>query len=206
MALEITYAEVTFKTESKPSGSISLSPRAPKEKTTSHKCNPGFPKLLLASLMILFLLLAASCLVAFIIFFQKYSQVLQEKTTLLEISQKHPELKCMKMSSTTEGKVLSCCPKDWTPFSAHCYFVSTDSKPWNKSAERCRSMAANLVVINTKEEQNFIIQHLEARSLYFVGLSDPEGQRHWQWIDHTPYNESATFWLRVRNTQLNGLE
>ncbi|XP_012922762.1 C-type lectin domain family 4 member A-like [Heterocephalus glaber] len=196
MALEITYAEVRFKTESKSSGTNSLSPNAHKEKTTSRKRNPGFPKLLFTSSLMLLLLLAISLLVAFIIFFQKYSQVLQEKKTLLEISQKHPELECIKASSTTEGKAWSCCPKDWKSFSFHCYFFSTDSKSWNKSAESCRSMKANLLVINTKEEQDFIIQHLKIRPLYYVGLSDPEGQRHWQWIDHTPYNESATFWLQ----------
>ncbi|XP_013367026.1 PREDICTED: C-type lectin domain family 4 member A-like isoform X3 [Chinchilla lanigera] len=128
MALEITYAEVRFKTESKTSGTNSLPPDAPKEKTTFQQNNPGFLRLFLATLLIFFLLLAISFLVAFIIFFQKYSKLLQEKKTLTESSQKHSELECIKTSSTTEG------------------------------------------------------------------LSDPEGQRHWQWVDHTPYNESATFW------------
>lgn len=27
-----------------------------------------------------------------------------------------------------------------------------------------------------------------------MGLLDPEGQGHWQWVDQTPYNQSATFW------------
>ncbi|KAL0612429.1 C-type lectin domain family 4 member A [Plecturocebus cupreus] len=40
----------------------------------------------------------------------------------------------------------------------------------------------------------FIFQNLEKNSAYFVGLSDPEDQRHWQWVDQTPYNGSSTFW------------
>uniref|UniRef100_A0A8C2W462 C-type lectin domain family 4 member A-like n=1 Tax=Chinchilla lanigera TaxID=34839 RepID=A0A8C2W462_CHILA len=219
MALEITYAEVRFKTESKTSGTNSLPPDAPKEKTTFQQNNPGFLRLFLATLLIFFLLLAISFLVAFIIFFQKYSKLLQEKKTLTESSQKHSELECIKTSSTTEGKIYStknavvessilfhlhvllsnkgkvwsCCPKNWKSFSFHCYLFSTDSKSWNESAENCYKMGAHLGVINTKEEQDFIMQNLKI-SYFYIGLSDPEGQRHWQWVDHTPYNESATFW------------
>ncbi|KAM6162674.1 C-type lectin domain family 4 member A-like [Erethizon dorsatum] len=189
MALEITYAELSLKTESKSSGSNSLSPDVPKEKATSHQSNPGFPKLLLTTLLILFLLLAILFLVAFIIFFQKYSQLLREKKTLIEGSQKHPEMECTKTNSTTEGRVWSCCPKNWKSFSFHCYLFSTDLKSWNESAENCCRMEAHLVVINTKEEQDFIIRNLKTDT--YVGLSDPKGQRHWQWVDHTPYNKSA---------------
>ncbi|XP_013367025.1 PREDICTED: C-type lectin domain family 4 member A-like isoform X2 [Chinchilla lanigera] len=158
MALEITYAEVRFKTESKTSGTNSLPPDAPKEKTTFQQNNPGFLRLFLATLLIFFLLLAISFLVAFIIFFQKYSKLLQEKKTLTESSQKHSELECIKTSSTTEGKVWSCCPKNWKSFSFHCYLFSTDSKSWNESAENCYKMGAHLGVINTKEEQACQIQ------------------------------------------------
>uniref|UniRef100_A0A287CRW9 C-type lectin domain-containing protein n=1 Tax=Ictidomys tridecemlineatus TaxID=43179 RepID=A0A287CRW9_ICTTR len=66
MASEITYAEVRFKNELKSSGTNSDSPAAPKENTTPLKSNPAFPKLLLGSLLILFLLLAILFFVAFI--------------------------------------------------------------------------------------------------------------------------------------------
>ncbi|ELK29470.1 C-type lectin domain family 4 member A [Myotis davidii] len=55
-------------------------------------------------------------------------------------------------------------------------------------------MNSHLLVINTKEEQDFIIQNLHNRKEYYVGLSDPEGNGDWQWVDQTPYNASATFW------------
>ncbi|MBZ3888883.1 C-type lectin domain family 4 member A [Sciurus carolinensis] len=55
-------------------------------------------------------------------------------------------------------------------------------------------MEAHLVVINSKEEQDFITQNMDTNVAYYVGLSDPEGQGHWQWVDQTPYNQSATFW------------
>lgn len=55
-------------------------------------------------------------------------------------------------------------------------------------------MEAHLVVINSKEEQDFLTQNMDKNAAYYVGLSDPEGQGHWQWVDQTPYNQSATFW------------
>ncbi|XP_023563187.1 C-type lectin domain family 4 member A-like [Octodon degus] len=105
MALEITYAEVRFKTESKSSGTNSLSPDAPREKTTFHQSNSGFLKLLLITLSTVFFLLTILFLAAFIIFFQKYSQLLQEKKPLRESSPKLSELECIKTNSTTEGKI-----------------------------------------------------------------------------------------------------
>ncbi|XP_008069253.1 C-type lectin domain family 4 member A isoform X2 [Carlito syrichta] len=160
MASEITYAEVRFKNGSKSLGTNSDSPAAPKERTILHKSNPGFSKLLCASLLILFLLLAISFFIAFI------------------------------------KKVWSCCPVNWKPFSSSCYFISTAPKPWSESEKNCSRMEAHLLVINTEGEQDFIIQHLKTNFAYFVGLSDPEGQNHWQWVDQTPYNKNLTFWHR----------
>ncbi|XP_010589219.1 C-type lectin domain family 4 member A-like [Loxodonta africana] len=62
----ITYAEVKFKNESNTSGANTERPAAPKEKTSPQQSNPGFPKQLLASLLILLLLLAISSFIAFI--------------------------------------------------------------------------------------------------------------------------------------------
>ncbi|KAG3292448.1 C-type lectin domain family 4 member A [Ictidomys tridecemlineatus] len=195
MASEITYAEVRFKNELKSSGTNSDSPAAPKENTTPLKSNPAFPKLLLGSLLILFLLLAILFFVAFIIFFNKYSQLLEEKN--YKISTKtsiHTNLKCVRNNSTMEGKVWTCCPEKWKSFSSSCYFFSTDAKSWNDSQENCSRMEAHLVVINNKEEQDFLTQNMDKNAAYFMGLSDPEGEGRWQWVDQTPYNQSATFW------------
>nr|XP_020143341.1 C-type lectin domain family 4 member A-like [Microcebus murinus] len=164
----------------------------PKERTTPPKSNPGFSKLLLASLLILFLLLKISFCTAFIIFFQKCSRVLEEKTTTEEPI--HTTLECVKNNLTMAEKVWSCCPKNWRSFSSKCYFISTEAKSWHENEEDCSRMGAHLLVISTKDEQDFITQNLNEHSAYFVGLSDPEGRRRWQWVDQTPYNESATFW------------
>nr|XP_048300224.1 C-type lectin domain family 4 member A-like isoform X3 [Myodes glareolus] len=193
MASEITYAEVRFKNESNSSGPYSDSATAPKAKPTLHLSKPGFPSLLFTSLMALFLLLAISFLVAFIFYFQKYSQILEEKKAIKDLT--HTELNCKNNPSHVEDKVWSCCPKDWKPFSSHCYFIPTDSATWSKSQEKCSSMGAHLMVVRNREEQDFITKILRSDASYFIGLRD-RGKRQWQWVDQMPYNESATFWRK----------
>uniref|UniRef100_A0A452SAL9 C-type lectin domain family 4 member A n=1 Tax=Ursus americanus TaxID=9643 RepID=A0A452SAL9_URSAM len=88
----------------------------------------------------------------------------------------------------------SCCPKAWKSFSSNCYFISTTRRNWTESERNCLEMKAHLLVIHTKDEQDFIFQNLDINSAYYIGLSDPKGTRDWQWVDQTPYSESVTFW------------
>nr|XP_021522319.1 C-type lectin domain family 4 member A isoform X1 [Aotus nancymaae] len=173
---------------------------ASKARTAPHKSNTGFPKLLCASLLMLLLLMAISFFIAFVIFFQKYSQLLEKKTTKDVV---HTTLECVKKNMTTEETAWNCCPKNWKSFSSNCYFISTESASWQESEKNCARMEAHLLVINTQEEQKFIFQNLEKKYAYFVGLSDPEGQRRWQWVDQTPYNESSTFWHQDEPSDMN---
>uniref|UniRef100_A0A452SAM2 C-type lectin domain family 4 member A n=1 Tax=Ursus americanus TaxID=9643 RepID=A0A452SAM2_URSAM len=166
--------------------------RRRKEKTNPHKSNPSFPKLLLSLFLVLLLLLTISFFTAFMIFFQKYSQLLKEKKTIKELT--HTELECMKENLTMEEEDWSCCPKAWKSFSSNCYFISTTRRNWTESERNCLEMKAHLLVIHTKDEQDFIFQNLDINSAYYIGLSDPKGTRDWQWVDQTPYSESVTFW------------
>nr|XP_048300225.1 C-type lectin domain family 4 member A-like isoform X4 [Myodes glareolus]XP_048300226.1 C-type lectin domain family 4 member A-like isoform X4 [Myodes glareolus]XP_048300228.1 C-type lectin domain family 4 member A-like isoform X4 [Myodes glareolus] len=127
------------------------------------------------------------------VYFQKYSQILEEKKAIKDLT--HTELNCKNNPSHVEDKVWSCCPKDWKPFSSHCYFIPTDSATWSKSQEKCSSMGAHLMVVRNREEQDFITKILRSDASYFIGLRD-RGKRQWQWVDQMPYNESATFWRK----------
>ncbi|EHB11240.1 C-type lectin domain family 4 member C, partial [Heterocephalus glaber] len=114
-----------------------------------------------------------------------------KRLSKLRDHQKHLSVACRREA---EGESWGCCPSAWRLFEASCYFVSTAVQPWNASREACAAWEAELAVIRTREEQDFIIQNLEDSSAYYIGLSDPEGLRHWQWVDQMLYNASATFW------------
>ncbi|XP_027626905.1 C-type lectin domain family 4 member A-like isoform X5 [Tupaia chinensis] len=126
------------------------------------------------------------------VFFQKYSQLSEKKRITKEPI--HTALECLKKNRTMQERVWSCCPKNWKSFGSSCYFVSTEQKSWQESEKNCSGMGAHLLVINSQEEQEFITKDLRKNFAYYMGLSDPEGQRHWQWVDQTPYNKNVTFW------------
>ncbi|XP_020143241.2 C-type lectin domain family 4 member C isoform X1 [Microcebus murinus] len=111
---------------------------------------------------------------------------------LQEYQQFYSSLTCVIGGKEVED--WSCCPTLWSSFQSSCYFISTVKQSWAEHWKNCSRMGADLAVISTEDEQDFITQNLNEESAYFMGLSDPEGQRHWQWVDRTPYNESATFW------------
>ncbi|EPQ05103.1 C-type lectin domain family 6 member A [Myotis brandtii] len=113
---------------------------------------------------------------------------------LSELRTYNSGLTCFSEGTSMTEKYWSCCPQSWKSFSLNCYFISNDTKTWTESKNSCSAMNSHLLVTNTKEEQDFIIQNLDKSSAYYVGLSDPEGNGDWQWVDQTPYNASATFW------------
>uniref|UniRef100_A0A8C8Z0R1 C-type lectin domain family 4 member C n=1 Tax=Prolemur simus TaxID=1328070 RepID=A0A8C8Z0R1_PROSS len=121
-----------------------------------------------------------------------YSKTIKKLSKLREYQQNYSSLTCV--TGETEVEDWSCCPTLWSSFQSSCYFVSTVRQSWAQHWKNCSMMGAHLAVINTEDEEDFIIQNLNEDSAYFMGLSDPEGQRHWQWVDQTPYNKSATFW------------
>ncbi|XP_017749740.1 PREDICTED: C-type lectin domain family 6 member A isoform X2 [Rhinopithecus bieti] len=87
-----------------------------------------------------------------------------------------------------------CCPASWKSFGSSCYFISSEKNVWSESEQNCVEMGAHLVVFNTEAEQNFIVQQLNKSFSYFLGLSDPQGNNNWQWIDKTPFKKNVRFW------------
>ncbi|KAF5901468.1 C-type lectin domain family 4 member E-like isoform X1, partial [Clarias magur] len=65
------------------------------------------------------------------------------------------------------------------------YFMSFRLKSWNDSRQFCRDNGADLVIINSKEEQEFIGKKLEM-SDFWIGLSERRIEGQWKWVDGTP--------------------
>ncbi|XP_030614161.1 CD209 antigen-like protein E [Archocentrus centrarchus] len=96
---------------------------------------------------------------------------LTEKTTELE-----------RLQSLSKQKKM--CPTGWTKFSSSCYLLSAGSGSWDAGRKDCRDKGADLVVIDSPEEQAFLSTIIQTNT--WIGLNEKEQEGQWKWVDGTP--------------------
>ncbi|XP_017705873.1 PREDICTED: C-type lectin domain family 10 member A isoform X1 [Rhinopithecus bieti] len=94
----------------------------------------------------------------------------------------------LKNNASTER---TCCPINWVEHQDSCYWFSHSGMPWAEAEKHCQLEDAHLVVINSREEQNFVQEHLSF-AYTWMGLSDLEGA--WKWVDGTDYETGFQNW------------
>ncbi|KAJ8388239.1 hypothetical protein AAFF_G00136100 [Aldrovandia affinis] len=94
----------------------------------------------------------------------------------------------------TIKRVCRPCPEGWEESDSKCYYVSTERRSWRDSRSDCLKLGADLVIIESIEEQEFIskLTNRKGEDLYWIGLSETEGT--WLWVDGTPLQEDKEFW------------
>ncbi|XP_014192628.2 C-type lectin domain family 17, member A-like, partial [Haplochromis burtoni] len=80
------------------------------------------------------------------------------------------------------------CPVGWS-FNHSCYLLSGRSGSWDEARMDCINSGADLLVINSPEEQNFL--STITREVW-IGLNDEEQEGMWKWVDGTPL--TLTYW------------
>uniref|UniRef100_A0A452RI80 Asialoglycoprotein receptor 2 n=1 Tax=Ursus americanus TaxID=9643 RepID=A0A452RI80_URSAM len=96
-----------------------------------------------------------------------------------------------------------CCPVNWLEFEGSCYWFSRSGKTWAEADRYCQLENAHLVVINSREEQKFIVQHTNPYDAW-IGLTDSEGA--WKWVDGTDYHQSYKNWAATQPDDWQGHE
>ncbi|XP_033968622.1 C-type lectin domain family 4 member M-like [Trematomus bernacchii] len=95
-------------------------------------------------------------------------------------------------------KVCKPCLDGWVLFQSNCYLFtsgtwSSNWKNWQDSRSDCQQMRADLVVIESLEEQEFIYNHTEHydddNHGYWIGFTKTDT---WTWVDGR--NLTVTFW------------
>ncbi|XP_028713212.1 CD209 antigen-like protein D [Peromyscus leucopus] len=87
------------------------------------------------------------------------------------------------------------CPRDWVFFHRSCYFFSKSQRNWHNSITACQEVGAQLVIIETDEEQTFLQQTSKAKGPTWMGLSDVHNEATWHWVDGSPLSPSfVQYW------------
>ncbi|KAM5215229.1 asialoglycoprotein receptor 2-like isoform 2-T2 [Hipposideros larvatus] len=81
-----------------------------------------------------------------------------------------------------------CCPINWLEHKGSCYWFSHSGLTWPEAEKYCQLENAHLVVINSREEQKFIGQHMGPFHTW-IGLTESDGS--WKWVDGTDYRNWA---------------
>ncbi|KAJ8259615.1 hypothetical protein GJAV_G00171480 [Gymnothorax javanicus] len=74
------------------------------------------------------------------------------------------------------------CPQGWKQFDSKCYYFSTEYKGWTESRIDCIKRGADLVIIESKKEQDSISSNLTYYN-HWIGLSDSVTEGIWLWVD-----------------------
>ncbi|KAK0155547.1 C-type lectin domain family 4 member M [Merluccius polli] len=100
-------------------------------------------------------------------------------------------------------KVCRPCQTGWVFFGSSCYFFSTGWKKWQDSQDYCLTVQAQLVVIQTQEEQliHYVPdqEFISSRTLHYY--DDTHGywtglrldRKQWIWVDGSKH--PATYWV-----------
>ncbi|KAM7393959.1 hypothetical protein PAMP_020792 [Pampus punctatissimus] len=71
----------------------------------------------------------------------------------------------------------------WVYFNNSFYFISKWENSWQDSRNDCLQRGTDLVIINSKEEQEFVNQ---VKKQMWIGLTDRETEGTWKWVDGSP--------------------
>ncbi|XP_047403661.1 asialoglycoprotein receptor 2 isoform X8 [Sciurus carolinensis] len=110
-------------------------------------------------------------------------------------------LTCQMVFFQSNG--TECCPVNWVEYEGSCYWFSRAGKTWSEADKYCQLENAHLVVINSREEQKFILQHTGAFHIW-IGLTDSDGS--WKWVDGTDYRHSYKNWAITQPDNWQGHE
>ncbi|XP_034292028.1 CD209 antigen-like protein E [Pantherophis guttatus] len=85
------------------------------------------------------------------------------------------------------GRLQNCKDTSWRKFQTNVYYFSDTEENWKMAREKCADLDSHLVIINTKQEQDFVIETL--KQSIWLGLNDTEEEGTWRWIDGSPLGE-----------------
>ncbi|XP_048034468.1 CD209 antigen-like [Megalobrama amblycephala] len=72
------------------------------------------------------------------------------------------------------------------------YYMSAEKKNWNESRRHCTERGADLIIINNREEQEFV-KKMSGNTGVWIGLTDSDVEGRWKWVDGSAL--TSGFWM-----------
>ncbi|XP_042281470.1 hepatic lectin-like isoform X1 [Thunnus maccoyii] len=121
--------------------------------------------------------------------------------SIIEITKERDLLNASIIEKTKErNRLKKICPAGWRMFRCSCYFLSSESGSWSRGRQDCREKGADLVVIDSTEEQTFLSTFTEVET--WIGLTDRDEEGTWKWIDGIPL--TLSYWETNEPNNGNG--
>ncbi|KAK9976634.1 hypothetical protein ABG768_021839 [Culter alburnus] len=79
----------------------------------------------------------------------------------------------------------------WVYYQSSFYFISSEKRNWTESRRYCTERGADLIIINNREEQEFV-KKISGNAGVWIGLTDSDVEGRWKWVDGT--NMTSGFW------------
>ncbi|XP_056103765.1 CD209 antigen-like protein E isoform X1 [Rhinichthys klamathensis goyatoka] len=86
----------------------------------------------------------------------------------------------------------------WTYYKSSFYYMPNETKSWNESRRYCTERGADLIIINNREEQDFV-KNMTGKAIVWIGLTDSDVDGRWKWVDGSTL--TSGFWA---NGEPNG--
>ncbi|XP_073406968.1 collectin-12 [Dendrobates tinctorius] len=77
------------------------------------------------------------------------------------------------------------CPNGWRNFTDKCYYFSSGRDTFEDAKMSCEEKGAKMVIIESKDEQQFIRREITGKGNFWIGLTDTEEENVWKWLDGT---------------------
>uniref|UniRef100_A0A8C1UEQ9 Zmp:0000000924 n=1 Tax=Cyprinus carpio TaxID=7962 RepID=A0A8C1UEQ9_CYPCA len=75
----------------------------------------------------------------------------------------------------------------WIFYQFSFYYMSNETKNWTESRQDCLKKEADLIIINSSEEQNNTVNRE-----FWIGVNDSDVEGRWKWVDGS--NLTSGFW------------
>ncbi|XP_043106589.1 CD209 antigen-like protein E [Puntigrus tetrazona] len=82
----------------------------------------------------------------------------------------------------------------WTCFQSNFYYMSNEIKNWNESRRYCTERGADLIIINNREEQEFV-KNISGSAIVWIGLTDSDAEGTWKWVDGSRMTSGFSSWV-----------